>query len=223
MKRRISCLFLMLTLAVGICPVSFAAKEQPRFAITDDAVFIDYIEHKIVDGKIQYNGWTYYVDGDVLVRYDDKGPIYLVLPLELNRITDPVRIAKLNAAIGNGDSLGRDIPSNPVSLPYTENVPKGTITEISPAFKIVPSRFYNYVNCRLTNFSTPANKNYFIIFSFCDDTGTWTDHQQRWNFGTLNFVRYDVYSTMRYGRFAITNLYDDPAPSYTYEIFSSIA
>lgn len=221
MKRKMISLLLAAALVVGICPVAFAAEGQPRYAITDDVVIIDYAEYEIINGKIQYNGWTYDVDGNVLVRYDAEGPIYLVLPTEQNRITNSERIAELNAAIGKEDPLGRAVPSNPVNLPYTANVARGTITTISPAFKIVPSRFYNYINCRLTNFSTPVNKTYYIIFSSCDVTGTWTEYQTRWDFGGRDFVRFDVYSSMQYGLFAITNLYDDPAPSYTYEIFLS--
>lgn len=49
MKKKMISLLLVLALVVGICPTAFAAEEQPRYAITDEAVIIDYVKYEIVD------------------------------------------------------------------------------------------------------------------------------------------------------------------------------
>lgn len=75
---------------------------------------------------------------------------------------------------------------------------------------------------KLTDFPLFADRRFHIIFSTCDPVGTWTSvtipmHDFLYD-AEIPFLNF---SSMRYGRFAITNLYADPSPSYTYNIFLS--
>lgn len=223
MKKKLVSLMLVLALAVGAFPAVFAAEEQPRYAITEEVVIIDYVKYEIVDNTIQYEGKTYEIDDYKLITYDDNNdPIYFVLPVEQARVTDPEQIAILNAAIGKTDSLARAVPSSPVDLPYTANVAKGDYLTVTPAFNIINnSRFQRSTNLSLSNLPLSSDGRYYIIFSTCDVTGTWTSHEFHRNFLGDPILKIANSSSMAYGMFTITNLYDDPSPAYTYTVYLS--
>ncbi len=206
----------------------YAAEEQPQYAITDDAVIIDYVEYKIVNNTIQYDGEIYEIDGYTLVTYDDEGPIYLVLPVEQNRVTDPDEIAELNASIGKGDPSSKAVPTNPLGLPYAASVAEGDYLTVTPTFNIINGSFQYSTNLRISDlpgdplFTNPEHSTgiFYVIFSMCDETGRWYENAET----TQNFLRdptakFQNLSSTRYGRFAITNLYGDPSPAYDYSVY----
>ena len=216
-------LFLAGCLLISCETATCAAEIQPRFAITDEAVIIDYVAYEIVDNTIEYNGKTYEIDNYMLVRHDDIGnPIYFPLPVEQAKVTDLAQLAELNASIGMGEPQNRATPSNPVSLPYTANVSKGDIYVISPDFIIKPgSAYYAFTNLELSNFSFGADKNFYIIFSACDAVGDWYSYDIRYDFSLDRNLKFENYTHFIYGRFSITNLNDNPSPSYSYKIYLS--
>lgn len=221
MKKKMISLMLVLSLAVGICPAAFATEEQPRCAITDEAVIIDYVEYEIVDNTIQYEGKTYEIHDSLLVTYDEDGPVYFALPLEENKVTDPEQIAMLNAAIGETNSLSRDIPSDPVNLPYTASVAKGDYLTVTPAFNVINGSFQYSTNLAVSGLPWGADGRYYVIFAMCDILGNWYTEDIRHNFVLDPDVKFQNYSSTRYGMFTITNLYEDPSPAYTYRIYLS--
>lgn len=224
MKKRIISLALVLALAVGICPLAFASEELPRCAITDEAVIIDYVEYKIVNNTIRYEGKTYEIHDSVLVTYDEDGPVYFVLPLEENEVTDPERIAELNASIGKSVSLSRAIPENPVDLPYTASVAKGDYLTVTPAFNV--TSFQYSTNLKISGLPINTDPEYpigkfYIIYSMCDVTGKWHQYQETKNFSKDPTMKIANYSGIRYGMFTITNLYGNPSPAYSYSVYLS--
>lgn len=229
--KKIPALLLTIVMVMNLCATVYAADPLPQFAITDDVVVIEYVPYKISDGKIQFNNRTYEVKDSFLVTYDDEGPIYLILPVEQNRVTDPEEIAKLNAMAGLGNQLGRAVPENAIDLPYSASVPKGKWDVITPTFKVIEQQYSYYLNLKITGlpFIPPkplpgSNIGVFnITLATCDKTGTWTRiDAEKVDFGhgsdTLKLING---SNTNFGFISITNLYGNPSPAYNYQVFKS--
>ena len=186
-------------------------------------MIIDYVAYQIVNNTIQYEGKTYeIVDYDKLITYDNNEPVYFILPVEQTRITDPEQLAMLNAAIGKTGPSTRAVPSNPVNLPYMASVAKGDYLTVTPEFYInSSSRFHRSINLLLSDLPLSSDGRFYVILSVCDVTGEWTSHEFRQNFLLDPLLKIANFSSMAYGRFVITDLYDDPSPAYTYSIFLS--
>lgn len=228
--KKISALLLVAVIFVNLCATVYAAEPLPEFAITDDVVIIQYVPYEISDNTIQYDGKTYEIKDSVLVTYDDEGPIYLILPVEQNKVTDPEEIEKLNAAVGQSNRPGRAVPENPVDLPYSASVPKGQWGVITPAFKTIEQKFSYYTNLKITGlpfilpFPLPGNNTgeFSIILATCDLTGTWTKITQTHDFAhDGDTVKWINASDTNYGIISITNLYGDPSPAYDYQVYKS--
>lgn len=225
--KKIFAILFSISCLMNFQTVDVAAESQPEFAITDEFVIINSVSYKIHNNTIQYNGETYEVEENyTLSKYDENGrKIICILPVEQNRVTDPVEIAQLNAAVAEleeNSTSAYSFPSSHVSLPYSANVPKGQYMTITPAFKMIESQFSYKTKLKLTNFPLLADRRFHIIFSTCDPTGNWTSVTiPMHDFLVDNVIAYQNLSSMRYGRFSITNLYGDPSPSYTYKIYLS--
>ena len=221
MSKKIAAMVLAITLIFGTNTFIYAA-EIPAYEITDTYVRIDYKVYQIEDNTIQYNGRVYEIIDYALVSQEDDGtPIVLVLPVEQNKITDPERIAELNESIKHDNSVTRDVPSSYVNLPYTASIPEGQWMNITPAFKMLNAKFYYFTTLKLYDFPLFADKRFAVKFTYCTPLGDWYDHAyiNEWNFTLLNnTIKYENLSVMAYGRMAITNLYADPSPSYTFTI-----
>lgn len=221
MSKKLLSLLLAITLILSTNTFIYA-NETPVYEITDEYVRIDYVVYEIENGTIQYNGRIYEVVDYALVSYEEDGtPILLVLPVEQNKVTDPEEIAELNASIKQENLLTRDLPSSYVNLPYTASVPEGQWMNITPAFKMIDAKFYYFTTLKLHDLPLFADKRFAIIFSYCTPTGDWYNHQyiKEWDVTIFdNTIKYENLSGMTYGRMTITNLYDDPSPSYKYTI-----
>ena len=203
--------------------VIYADNTQPMYAITDDVVIIDSVSYEIVDNTIQYDGKTYMIKDYTLITYDEKGdPVYFVLPVEQNKVSDPMELAALNATIGKGNSLTRDIPSYAEELPYTADVPEGQWYTMTPAVRIPLNPFYPGINLQLSDFPLFADERFSIIYSCCDSLGNWYSTQVEQDFFFDKRVRFENASHIEYGVFSITNLYGNPSPKYTYSIYLSL-
>lgn len=222
--KRILVILLAVIMSTSFCIVTQATESRPQFAITDDTVIIDYVSYQIIDNSIEFNGTTYTIVNYKLISYDDAGqPTILFIPIEQNKVTDPVRIAELNASIGIQSPSQREIPSNPVNLPYSDSVPTGQYMTQTPAFNAIVSNFYYYTNLQLSNFPLFADRRFLVVYSFCGPDGVWHSDYTEQDFlylvgGTLKIQNLSSY---RYGRFHMTNLYGDPSPSYSYSIYLS--
>ncbi len=223
--KKIFTMILSISMMLSFSTIASAAELQPEYAITDEVVIIDSIPYEINNNTIQYNGLTYTVEEDyTLSRYDEGDKVIFVLPVEQNRVTDPEEIARLNAAVAElkNKTSPYSIPSDSISLPYSADVPEGQWNTITPAFDIIVSQFAYITNLKLTNFPLFADRRFDIRFSVCDITGEWTTIRTlSQDFLFNNTCRYENASSTRYGIFAITNLYGDPSPSYTYNIYLS--
>lgn len=220
LKKSLS-LLLTITLLFGTNTFIYAS-EIPAYEITDEYVRIDYKVYEIEDGTIQYNGRTYEIVDTILVSYEEDGtPLLFILPVEQNKVTDKNEIEQLNQMV-EGEGLTREIPDYAVNLPYTGNVPKGQWLEQTPAFNLINVTYYYCTNIELYNFPIFAEKEFQVIFSYCTATGEWYSYTYRHTFGIFdNNLKIQNLTTMRYGMFILTNLYGDPSPSYSYDIFLS--
>ena len=221
LTRRIACIILTVLMLLEFGQSALANSLIPRYAVTDSSVVIDYVVYPIYDNTITYNGKLYYVNDAVLVHYDaNNDPVYLILPVEENRVTDETMLSKLNAAIGV--SCADAIPSTTVSLPYTSSVQTGENVYMTPAFDVITgSQFYQYTKLKLTDFPLLADKRFKIIYTVWDEYGGWNYSELDQDFFWIHTARFQNLSSNRYGMFIITNLYGSPSPSYTYNIFLS--
>ena len=224
MLKKILSFLIVLTLLLGTNTFIYAS-EISAYEITDEYVRIDYKIYEIENNTIQYNGKIYEVIDYALVSYEEDGtPILWVLPVEQNKVTDLEQIQQLNESVSNGNWLARDIPSHAVNLPYTASVPAGQWMETSPAFNMINGTYYYFTNLKLYDFPLLAEKEFQVIFSYCTSAGDWYSFTYNHTFHVLDSTfKIQNMTSMRYGRFVLTNLYGDPSPSYTYKIsFSNV-
>lgn len=220
-NKRFFTTLLSLTIALSNFATPIVAEEaQPVYEITDEYVFIDSVAYEIVDNTIEYDNMTYELQGYTLVAYEDDGSqIRLVLPVEQNEVTDPVKLAKINVMFEESNLPGRKIPSNPVDLPYSETVPEGEWYTETPFFNMIVGKFYNFTY--LTFKGLPSSEKKFSIgFMYLDMYGKVYEDSDKffpeYNLGSLNYLKIKNLSTMRYGVFQMGNLYGES--SYTYTI-----
>lgn len=202
---------------------AYAAEPTPEFAITDDVVIIQHVPYKIFSNTIQYDGKTYEIKGSVLVTYDEEGPIYLILPVEQNKVTDPKEIARLNATIGQ-PNLSTHNTSSVLDLPYSAEVPAGTRTLTTPNFNIISGQ-YSYVTAlKLSGFTLFADRRFNVTFSYNNVIGEWTTV----DLGEVDFLfrnplRLQNFTSMQYGHFVLESLCPNTPPAYTYEVYKTNA
>lgn len=195
-----------------------ALEDNPAYLISDDYIIIDHVKYDLVNNKINYYGLEYELIEGSLVAYDEQGvPNVIVLPVEENKITDEDEIRELNSKIGKSDVNTRAVPTNPKNLPYSANVSAGNWYVETPAVKIIDGTAYRVTKITLSNFSSSAVKRFSVVFRYCDALGNWYKSEQvnDYNFGKVNYLRFQNLSTTRYGMFALGSLYDEPSYKYT--------
>lgn len=194
---------------------AFANEEQPAFEVTDDHVVIDSVAYELVNNTIQYDGMTFELRGYSLYSIDTDGSlVVMILPVEQNQVTDPEKIAQLNAGL----KATKDVPSNPESLPYTADVKKGTSSVTTPYFEINPSKYYYYTMLSITDVS-PKTTKFSAYFSCCDMLGKWYSDEEHMDWDFSKPLKVLNMSTTRYGGFIIES--PSSKPSYTYKIYLS--
>ena len=217
---------LALTLVLGIQTTARAAEETtPAFAITEEAVIIDHVPYAIENGTIQYEGKTYEVQEDgVLATYDENGEeSALLLPTEQYWVSDPERIAELDAAVANSNrrKMSRGIVYG--SLPFEGRIPAGFRNKVmTAAFNIIDTCFERAIVVELSGFALFADKNFEIIFSTGDGRGSW--QEARVIGSDLLKIRrmkaaFENFSTHTYGVFTINYLGDKSNPAYDYRVY----
>lgn len=216
--KKIIAIFLSMIIAISNFGIlSYAKEEQPIYEITDEYVMIDSVKYELIDNTIQYNGNIYELQGSTLVTYDEKGPIYLILPVEQNVIKDPKLIEKFYNTLENKNMLRGEIPSNPVSLPYSAEVPEGQWYTETPFFEIIVDDFYRCTELTISNFST--NETLFsLYFMYIDYRGVLVGDRfvTEFDFNRPgNSARFVNLSTSRYGLFQFSNLYGESSFTYT--------
>lgn len=190
--------------------------------ITNDYVVIDGAKYDVVDNKVEYNGNVYEISNGRLERFDKEGNlIILALPTKDNMITDPQVIEELNKRFNSESALNLGIPTEYKTLPYGDDVPEGQWNTITPIFQIPTYPFYYGINLELSKLPLFSDKRFQIIYSFCDSLGQWYSETENYSFALSNRIRFENNSAIRYGYFSITNLYDNPSPSYRYDIYMS--
>lgn len=222
--KKMSALLLVVVMVINLCATVYAADPLPEFAITDDVVVIEYVPYEISDGTIQYNGKTYEVKDSFLVTYDEEGPIYLILPVEQNRVTNPAKIKELNASANAQAQFAQSIYPSLTSLPYSAKVPAGTRTLTTPNFSIVESGFA-YVTClKLSGFALFADRRFDVTFNYNNAIGEWTTvNVGEVDFLTRNPLRFQNFSNVEYGHFILKSICPNTPPAYTYEVYKSNA
>lgn len=218
--KRTNFAFITVTIIVlsSIIP-AYAVKANPLFFIGDDYVIIEGDKYPIENEMVAYNGKKYVLKDFCLICDETDQLSVVVLPVEQNKITNPVLIAQLNASIGKGLNSSRAIPGSYVNLPYSASVPLGQYSALTPAF-YMPNAKPGGINLSLSGFNpSSADKRFNILYTYCDQLGNWYSNGNiTVNFGVTAVVNYGWLSTMTYGQFALTNLYANPSPSYTYSI-----
>lgn len=225
MLKKLVSMLVTMTLLLGTNTIIFAeeisANETPAYEITDEYVRIDYIEYEIVNNTIQYNGYTYEIMEYSLVRYEEDGtPVVLPLPVEQTKITDPERIAELNASMR--EAAQRSVRSTEYEdLPYTASVPEGQWLVQTPMFNLLTVHSLIGIRVRLYDFPLFADKEFDIRFIYYSVTGNWHEHKpyRNWTFSWFDDdVLFEKSTEMLYGQFVFANLYGDPSPSYKYTV-----
>lgn len=211
--------FLISSLTVQV----FASNSSEEICeITNDYVIIDGVKYVVVDNKVEYNGNVYELSNGKLERFDKEGNlIVLALPTKDNKITNPQLIEELNKKLNSESALNLGIPTEYVTLPYGAYVPEGQWNTVTPTFQIPTNPFYYGINLELSNLPLFSDKRYQIIYSYCDLLGEWYSVTEYYDFSLSSRIRFENYSSNRYGFFSITNLYGNPSPSYRYDIYMS--
>ena len=185
---------LALTLVLGIQTTARAAEETtPAFAITEEAVIIDHVPYAIENGAIQYEGKTYEVqEDDTLISYDKDGLAeLLVLPINVKEVTEPEKIAELNAALSQAQrnnffsrffrsTLTRNISA--IDLPYSENVVKGALIAVTPVFNVISTEYHYATHLKVYGLSLLDDPNFKVAYYIrsSDNDGPW----KRWKQAT---------------------------------------
>lgn len=205
----------------------YASDEIERYLITDEYVTIDYVKYPILNNTINYQGKIYKIENSILITTDNNGnETKLLLPFKENKVTDPEEIAELNRAVEITElnrTLEENITQNKFYLNsvnyliYPTRVPSGQYLTRTPSFSYRDRQAY-YTRLQITDLPWNANKTFNIKFAIRDLSGEWIYHEEDHDFTWDQTCDYLNYTSMDYGLFIITNLYD--APSYTYSVYT---